>query len=116
MEIKKWFEKYYFWIFIPSIILSLILVGAYFTYIGIMDDEEIVVEGKIISVEYLGKSNYYLNGETFNITFDTGKSYIVECAEDIDFTVNSKMIIKLWRDDASCNWEIRRMYKVPSGD
>jgi len=118
-EKETWVDRHYGIVLGLMIASPFILVGGMIIgmgYINSLDDEQIVVEGKIIGVEYLGKGELYFNGDAFNITFDDGESYIIETGIERDFTVNSKFIIKLHRTNSNSHWIIRKMYKVPSED
>ncbi len=79
------------------------------------DNQIIFVEGEIISAEFLGNPKGEAHYDIFNLTFDNNESYLIKCKEDTDFTVNSKFVIKLWRDNpAEKYWTIIRMYRCPS--
>jgi len=98
-------------IFIVSIAL---VVGGLVYYIG-LDDERVTVEGKIVDVE-IEESNI-MDYDILILTFDNGETYRVlnTLGDDVDLTVNSKFIIKLFRTDKDSWWEITQIYRVPDG-
>jgi len=105
------------WILGIFIIIAAISIPISISYNDRLDDETVVVEGKIISVEVVDEENKYINEKVLLITFDTGEAYkIVTWEEYIDFTANSKFIVQLFWDGDDDYWEIKRMYKVPSED
>ena len=113
---KKWIKENMWWLWVPIIIVVGLSYFSYCLYSDAVNDEELTIEGKIISVEYLGRSDYYMHGDTMKLFFDDGQSYVVEVYENTDFTVNSKFIIRLFKDEPDENWVIEKMYKVPDGD
>lgn len=105
-------------ILLPTIIIiAIVAIALVYTslYISSLDDEEVVVEGKIVSVEYIGKTVGPYEGDVLNITFDGGESYIIRnvLEKSRDFTVNSKFIVRLYRDGPASHWTIKSMYRVP---
>jgi len=77
------------------------------------DDERITVEGKIIDVD-IKEDTKYLD-DILVVTFDNGETYYIEntLGRDVDFTVNSKFIIKLFRPDVDSYWIIEQIYRIP---
>lgn len=112
----EWLKDNGGFILIVIVIVGLVSSATFKGWYDTLNDETVIAEGKIINVEYLGTAEGYLIGDALNITFDNGESYLIVTGEDMDFTVNSKFIIKLFWDGDDDYWEIKRMYKVPSED
>jgi len=110
---KEWIDDHIIGIVIFSCMIIAVSICSCVIYLDAIDDEYATVEGKIVSVDYLGKSEKYIYVDVFKLNFDNGESYVVEVFDDYDFTVNSKFIIKLFKDSPNDNWNIERMYKVP---
>lgn len=89
-----------------SFIMGLILTSG-------ADDENIIVEGKIIHVELVDSEKY--SSDLLSITFDNGDTYKVynNLGHDVDFTVHSKFIIELHKSCPDCYWTIEQIYRVP---
>jgi len=111
MEKKKLEIPLSVYIFGTLILIALIISGLIY-WIG-SDDEYITVEGKIIDVDL--KESSLLGFDILIITFDNGETYHIAntLGRDVDFTVNSKFIIKLFRSDVDSYWTIEQIYRVP---
>ena len=108
-DVKKWYHQY-------SDLIDDHDIDAVAVITPTSTHKEVVVEGKIISVEYLGIAEGYYSADAFKLNFDNGESYTIMTWEDTDFTVNSKFIMKLFWDGDDDYWTIESMYKVPSED
>lgn len=113
---KEWIGDHAVAIFFVTLIIVCSSVVCYKSYLDRLNDKEVVVDGKIINVEYLGVAEGYITYNALKLTFDNGESYTIVTGDDIDFTANSKFIIKLFWDGDDEYWEIVNMYKVPSED
>jgi len=76
-----------------------------------------VVEGNVINVEPIlnkdGSLNYFI------VTFDNDVSYKIRTTDNVDFTVNSKIIIELkrsyWEDEEPDDfWYLKQIIKAPN--
>jgi len=81
------------------VILGLVIVFAFLGYTILSDDtydkEYFVIEGKVIDVipviDDEGKIDY------LHVYFDTGEKYRIKTNTDLDLTINSKLILEVYR-------------------
>lgn len=92
-------------------IFATALYGGWVVFQDWEDDEDIVVTGEIIKVEYIEYVDKY--GDVLNLTFDSGDWFHVYVYKDMDFTANSKFILRMKRDNRWDTWIITKMYKIP---
>lgn len=102
------FEKGFVIFAVISIGIGVWLIGS-LCFLG----DDVIVESKVTDVEIVS-DNVLL------ITFANGESYKVFSSTDRDFTVNSKLIVKLYKDDLyglseSDTWTIDYIIKAPEG-
>ena len=97
------------------LVISLFIACSSLATYDYITDENIVVEGKIISTEYLETIDAGIFGsrDVLRVTFDNNESYdLVLGDRDYDFTVNSKLILKLNNYDDD-RWSVTKIIKVP---
>lgn len=109
-------KKEYDWGIITVIILVAsvaCLIAGVFIH-SALTTETIVVEGTIISAEYIGEEDSgFFKYDIIRVVFDNNETYDLVLGEgDHDFTVHSKLILKLkgYGDD---KWVVNKMIKVP---
>ena len=116
-EKEKWYSKFAGPL---AVVGTIAFVIGIFSTIAILSPEPVneyeVVEGNVISVEPIlskdGSLNYFI------VTFDDDTSYNIQTSDDVDFTVNSKIIIELKRsyyeDEETGNlWYLKQIVKAP---
>ena len=101
-----------FWIVVVVVVCVAVVSAHQWT----MSFEEVIIEGKVVDVDIS-------NRKYMEVTFDNGEVYRIKTNYEstiVDFTVNSKLIIKLeyssfWLVPNTDNiWGLTRMVKVPS--
>ena len=116
-EKKEWFEGNIGYILFV-IFVVVVLISSVIFVINVMgsDDERITINDKIVNVKLIEDDDTYY--DVLELTFTKGEKYLIENINmvDYDFTVNSKFIIKLYREDSDSYWTITKMYKVPDGN
>jgi hypothetical protein len=101
-------------IFITCGVIALMIVTI--VHVRSLDDENIVLEGDIISAKYLGTADRgYIGCDLIELEFSNGQNYtiVTNRRSDLDLTVNSKIILNLHKDSPDEYWEIVSIYKVP---
>ena len=105
----------------PIVVVAVIVVIMCFISYLMVDNaintETVIVEGKIVDTEfYVEKIGGMMTRNILKITMDDGTVYDVLILEDsYDFTVNSKLIMKLSKGGQSDVWTIHKLIKVPDG-
>ena len=113
-------DKYFCMFLVVAFTLVFIAIFG-IPYLMGLDDERVVVEGKIVDVFIERESEFVIQYNIITLTFDTGEEYMIREAVGTtgyfervtDFTVNSKFIINFYRHTNSGYWEIEHIYKVP---
>lgn len=75
------------------ILIMLIIGFTLYCIITSLETSYIVIEGEVINSEAILKDNGEL--KYLLVTFDNNESYKIEIRDDIDLTVNSRLIIEL---------------------
>ena len=109
-------EKYFPWglviIFGVIITVASLAIGAMVYYAW--TSETIVVEGTIVSAEYIINDDFGMNYDFLRVTFDNNETYDLVMSEDeYDFTVSSRLILKLDGHRSSNRWSVLKVVKVP---
>ena len=80
-----------------------------------MHRETKFIEGEVIDYKIISENNY-LGGKTnyLILTFDNNESYKFSIREEFyDFTVNSRLILKITKGGQEIAWSIEQIIKVP---
>lgn len=97
-------------IFLGIIFAVIALVFVVIIYEAVTS-ETIVVEGTIVSAEYIENDGFMY--DVLRVTFDNNETYDLVMDKDYDFTVSSRLILKLEGHSSSNRWVIQRIVKVP---
>lgn len=97
-------------ILVCAVVTSILLV-----WYTSLDDTELLMDDEIISAEVVDGNKYNYFGELIKIT-TADDVYILNFDKEeknIDLTVNSKLILKLYNDGCNEVWDVKKIYKVP---
>jgi len=102
-----------FIIFSISILVLGILCISLIAYSEATREQE-TVEGKIIDTEFSSETTFGLTKDILEITMEDGSTYKIMVTDDFyDFTVNSRLILKLSRYTGAEYWCLDKVIKVP---
>ena len=98
-----------------------ISLTSFFMIIGIdiiqnaVNTEIVIIEGEVIDISPFANDDGSI--DYLYVTFDNGKSYKIRCVTDVDFTVNSKLIVQLRQSKSFLRnddfWYIDQIIKSP---
>lgn len=99
-------------VIILGIIATIICLAFGVVIYDAITSETIIVEGEIVSAEYIKDDGFPL--DVLRVTFDNNKTYdLVMSTDEYDFTVSSRLILKLNGHRSSNRWNVLRIIKVP---
>ena len=94
-------------------LITLISMGIYLSVSAVNSDRHLTIDGTIIDVVHLGKSDEYRYGEVFEITFDSNETIIVESAsygnDLLDLSKGQHVVIRLYKTEPEYNWDIKQI-------
>jgi len=114
-------------VFTISMIILVVLTALFIVFIEIsieITSPEViheVIEGEVTNVEYVkyeSDNSFHTKGEIkyLVVTFNDEETYNIRYKGDIDFTVNSKLIIELSHIEGADIYYIEQIIKIPDGE